>query len=73
MFFDGWTFWIALAVGFLIAYMVSPRPTVVYKYPTLENAGKVTYVDNTGVCYKYKATEIRCPDDKLNVKPIVLE
>lgn len=73
MFFDGLTFWIALAVGFFIAYIFIPKPTVVYKYPTPENAGKITYVDNTGVCYKYKATQIACPSNDATVKPIVRE
>jgi hypothetical protein len=53
-------FWITFGLGFLIAYVITPSPTGVYKYPTLENAGKVTYVDKSGVCYKYKAVPIDC-------------
>ena len=68
---NGWAFWIALAVGFLIAYVLAPRPTIVYKYPTPENAGKVMYVDKSGVCYRYKAVEVGCPSDKSKVKPVV--
>lgn len=58
--FDNLSFWIALGIGFLLAYTFAPLPTVVYKYPTLENAGKVMYVDKSGVCYKYKATPVEC-------------
>ena len=58
MFFDSISFWIALACGFFLGYVLSPDPTVLYKYPTLENAGKVSYVDKSGVCYKYKIIEV---------------
>ena len=51
-------FWICVAIGFFVAYIFIPQPTVVYKYPTPENAGKVMYVDNSGVCYKYKAMPV---------------
>ena len=30
----------------------------VVKYPTLENAGKHVYLDDTGVCYKYRVEYI---------------
>jgi len=63
-------FWIFLAIGFFVAYMLLPKPKIVYKYPTPENAGKVTYVDNTGVCYRYKAREVPCPADKSQVEEI---
>ena len=61
---DSWSFWIAIGIGFLVAYLFVPFPTVVYKYPTVENAGKVTYVDDQGVCYKYKATPVDCPAEE---------
>jgi hypothetical protein len=61
---DSWWFWIAIGFGFLIAYIIVPLPTVVYKYPTLENAGKITYVDDQGVCYKYRATQVDCTEKK---------
>ena len=59
MIFDSsWGFWIALAIGMLIAYAMAPQPKFVYKYPTPENAGKVMYVDKSGVCYRYKAVPV---------------
>jgi len=64
-------FWIALGIGMWIAYTFAPVPKVIYKYPTPENAGKVLYVDKSGVCYKYKAVEVNCLKNKTNVKPIV--
>ena len=64
------SFWIALGIGFLLAYAFATQPTVVYRYPTPENAGNVTYADKEGVCYKYNATEVSCPKDKSNTKVI---
>lgn len=56
-------FWITLGVGFMLAYALAPPPTVVYRYPTPENAGEVTYADKEGVCYKYDAVEVPCTPD----------
>jgi hypothetical protein len=60
---DPLVFLIALGVGIFIAYVLLPNPTTIYKYPTPDNAGKVTYIDDTGVCYKYRATEVSPNDD----------
>ena len=35
----------------------------VVKFANPENAGKLTYQDATKNCYKYKATEVKCPSD----------
>lgn len=53
-------FFLALFIGFLYVYMTAPKPKIVIKYPTLENAGKITYVDDNNVCYRYQKTEIPC-------------
>jgi hypothetical protein len=68
-----WAFWIALGIGMLLAYVLSPTPKIVYKYPTPENAGNVMYVDKTGVCYRYNAVPVKCPADESQVEPIVRE
>ena len=53
-------FFISLFVGFLIAYSIMPQPKIIIKYPTPDNAGKVVYMDNKGVCYKYTSKEVKC-------------
>lgn len=58
-------FFIALGIGFLIVYVLNPKPTIVYKYPTPENAGKITYLDDEGVCYKYNYEEVNPPKELL--------
>jgi len=70
-FLNAWAFWIALGVGMLFAYVMAPSPKLVYKYPTPENAGKITYADKTGVCYRYKAIPVHCPEDPNEVQPII--
>ena len=47
-----------LLLGFLIVYLTSPAPKVVIKYPTLENIGTTTYVDDNNQCYRYYAKPI---------------
>jgi subtilisin family serine protease len=69
----GW-FLIAFAAGVLYVYISHPRPTIVYKYPTPYNSGKVVYADAAGNCYKFKVKTLEsCPeaDDKVVPQPIV--
>ena len=61
-------FFIALAIGLFLTYIYSPHKKVIIKWPTPENAGKVIYKDNSNSCYKYKANEINCPEDKTKIK-----
>jgi len=61
-------FFIALAVGIFITYIYSPPKKIIIKWPTPENAGKIVYKDDSDTCYKYKANEIPCPDDKTQIK-----
>lgn len=63
-------FFIALFIGLFIAYISTPVPDIIIKYPTPQNAGKIVYKDDSDVCYKYKAEEVSCPKDKTKVKNI---
>lgn len=58
---DPFVFLVALCVGLLYTYVSAPPQTVVIKYPTPFNAGKITYVDDAGVCYRYAVKETKCP------------
>lgn len=49
-----------LFIGMFFVYILKPAPTIVYKYPTMDNAGKVTYQDRSGVCFKYHADTVDC-------------
>ena len=51
---------LGLFFGMFFVYVLKPTPTVIYKYPTMDNAGKVTYQDRNGVCFKYHADTVDC-------------
>ena len=61
-------FFIALAIGLFITYIYAPPKKIIIKWPTPENSGKIVYKDHADTCYKYKANEIDCPDDKSQIK-----
>jgi hypothetical protein len=66
-------FFISLAIGIFITYIYSPPKKIIIKWPTPENAGKIVYKDESESCYKYKANEIPCPDDKSQIKDIMIQ
>lgn len=63
-------FFIAFFIGIFFTYIFSPAKRIIIKWPTPENIDKVIYKDNSDLCYKYKADEISCPDDKRKIKNI---
>lgn len=70
---DPFYFFLAFSVGLIFTYLVTPTPTIIIKYPTPENAGKYVYKDKADVCYKYRAEEVDCPDNKDLVKEIPIQ
>ena len=62
-FINPYVFIIAFGVAIIIVYVMHPEPTVIYKYPNPDNAGKITYKSNDESCYKYEANEVKCPSD----------
>jgi hypothetical protein len=65
-------FLVSFATGLLIVYTNTPPPEIIIKYPTPSNAGKIIYKDDAGVCYKYKASEVKCPEngEKVETQPL---
>ena len=59
---------IGLVLGIVGIYYFKPQVAVVYKYPTPENAGHVTYRDKNGVCYKYTAKAVDCDSNQAKLK-----
>jgi hypothetical protein len=66
-------FLISLAVGILFVYLSSPTPTVIMVYPTPDNVGRVEYKDKADNCFKFEATEVKCPSDKSKIKTIPVQ
>ena len=56
-------FIITFIIGVGVVYILQPDSIKVIKFPNPENAGKLTYQDENNNCYKYKATEVKCPSD----------
>jgi hypothetical protein len=63
---------LGLVLGVAGIYFIKPEGTVQYKYPTPENAGKLTYKNKNGVCYQYSGKEVSCDanDAKLKTYPL---
>ena len=71
-YFDVFWFIIAFGIGMFLAYVSTPMPEIIYKYPTPENSNSTVYIDNASNCYKYKSNKTECPADekKISIIPI---
>jgi hypothetical protein len=56
-------FVITFAISVVVVYFIHPEPTIIYRFPNPDNAGKLTYQDKDKNCYKYEASEVKCPSD----------
>ena len=63
-------FSIALFFGFMVVYLNVNDYNLIIKKPIKELDGKLDYVDNNNVCYKYHKKDILCPLD-INIKTIL--
>ena len=66
-------FIVSLAVGLLFAYLSTPSPTIIHVYPTPDNQDQLEYIDRANNCFKFKATEVKCPSDKGSIKNIPIQ
>jgi hypothetical protein len=65
------SFIIAFAFGMFFVYINTPKPKIVIKYPTPDNASNVTYQDPAKNCYKYEATKVECSNNSVK-QPVSL-
>jgi len=61
-------FFVSLCIGLFICYLIHPKPRVILKCPNPDNEDKITYKDKNGECYKYKSTEVSCPNNESEIK-----
>jgi hypothetical protein len=59
---------VGIVLGIVGILMIDPEKTVVYKYPTPENAGKIIYKDKNGVCYKFSSNSVNCDKNESKLK-----
>ncbi len=67
MIIDPLYFVISFIIGLCYIHFTKEPNKVIIKYPTPYNIGKVTYVDDAGVCYKYAMNEVACPENKKKI------
>ena len=63
----------SLCLGLLFAYLSSPTPTIIEVYPTPDNIDRVEYIDKANNCFKFNATEVKCPSDRRSIKSIPIQ
>jgi hypothetical protein len=59
---------VGIIVGIVGILFIKPTQKLIYKYPTPENAGKITYKDKNGLCYKYASKEVNCDANEARLK-----
>lgn len=58
----------SFAVGLCIMMLTVPKPKVVIKFPSPENADSHTYKGGHGTCFKIAAEEEECPTNGKGVR-----
>ena len=66
-------FLVGLAAGLFFVYILKPAPTVITKFPNLENTEKVVYRDRNGTCFKYDIKTVDCDKAENKIKPYPLQ
>lgn len=56
-------FIITFLISIVVVYFLNPEPIIVHRFPNPDNAGKLTYQDKDKNCYKYEASQVKCPSD----------
>lgn len=59
---------VGIVIGIIGIYFVKPEQSIIYKYPTPENSGKLIYKDKNGLCYKYTSKEVNCDANESRLK-----
>jgi len=63
---------IGFVIGFIAIMAIKPEKSIIFKYPTPENAGKVVYKDKNGICYKYSTKMVNCDKNQSRLKDFPL-
>lgn len=65
-------FILSFSIGLFVCYVTTPPPTIVLKFPSPTNSGKVVYKDKAEQCYSYKAEKTACPaKGNVQAQPVV--
>ena len=62
-FIDIPTFILSLGIGFFFVYISLPSIDVIYVYPNPDNIDKLLYKDKSGICQRFSARKVKCPNN----------
>ena len=63
----------AFFLGLFYTLILRPAQGVVMKFPSLDNAGSVTYRDRNGVCFVSDAKAVDCDANEARISPYPLQ
>ena len=66
-------FIISFIVGMIFICISPVEYKTVVVYPTPSNLEKIQYKDKANNCYKFDATEVKCPTDTSLIKKIPIQ
>ena len=61
-------FIISLAIGLFVTYVTSEPTKSIFVYPNPDNIDKLLYKDKADNCFKFKAEEVKCPEDTNQIR-----
>lgn len=61
-------FFASFSFGLIACYVIAPKPTIVVKFPSPFNAGKIHYRDDSDNCFVFNSSKVACPSDPSLVK-----
>ena len=61
-------FIISLAIGLFVTYVTSEPTKSIFVYPNPDNIDKLLYKDKADNCFKFKANEMKCPEDTNQIR-----
>ena len=66
-------FILSLAIGLFCVYVIDTPKRVIFITPNVDNLDKVTYKDSSDKCFKYQASEVKCPANSKKIEPLELQ
>ena len=63
-------FIVSLAIGILFVYLTNPDKRKIFVYPSPDNVNNIQYKDSTGVCFEFKETKIKCPENEKDISKV---
>jgi len=66
-------FIVSFFIGIIYIYLSNPPTRSILIYPTIDNNSKFQYIDNAENCFKFIASEKKCPYNTGSLKTIPIQ